>query len=194
MCLGKQKQHLLRESGRMLLFDIAALLLLLSLGAGLVLQRRHALQNQKEARVCQSQTLEAVKQRLAAERALRLSQASLQSLVDNAPFGICRTSIAGDRFDTLNSTLREMLGGYSPEEALQLKISKNVWADSKDRSRMIELARRNFTIKGFETTFRRRDGSPLPVRLSGSFLQDADGSEHFEGYVEDMTQQSTLEQ
>jgi len=128
------------------------------------------------------------------EEALQQSQASLESLVDNAPFGICRTSIEGDRFETLNSTLREMLGGYSLEEMLRLKISKEVWADSKDRDRMIEILRRNFRIKGFETTFLRRDAVTMPVRISGSLIQDADGAEHFEGYVEDMTQQSTLEQ
>ncbi len=128
------------------------------------------------------------------EEALARSQASLQSLVDSAPFGICRTSVENDCYETLNSTFREMLGGYSLEEMLQLKVSTQVWADPKDRGRMIEILRRNFRIKGFETTFRRRDGSTLPVRISGSLIRDPDGTEHFEGYVEDMTQQSTLEQ
>ncbi len=128
------------------------------------------------------------------EEALARSEASLQSLVDSAPFGICRTSVEKDCYETLNSTFREMLGGYSLEEMLQLKVSTQVWADPKDRGRMIEILRRNFRIKGFETTFRRRDGGTLPVRISGSLIRDPDGAEHFEGYVEDMTQQSTLEQ
>jgi len=136
-----------------------------------------------------------VTERILTEMALRQSQASLQSLVDNAPFGICRTSIEGDRVETLNSFLREMLGGYSLQEALQLKISKQVWTDPKDRDRLIEILRRNVTIKGFETSFRRRDGNTVRVRISGSLIQDAEtGAETFEGYVEDMTQQSTLEQ
>ncbi len=59
---------------------------------------------------------------------------------------------------------------------------------------MIEILRRNLRIRGFETTFRRRDGSTLPVRISGSLIRDTDGAEHFEGYVEDMTEQSALEQ
>jgi len=175
----------------MLLFDIVALILLTALGGGLVLLRR---QNREHARLCRKLTLEALTQRREVEEALRLSQASLESLVDNAPFGICRTSLEGDCFETLNSTLREMLGGYSREEALKLRISTQVWADPKERSRLIELMQRNITIKGFETNFRRRDGSTVPVRISGSLQQDANGSGHFEGYVEDMTQQSTLEQ
>jgi PAS domain S-box-containing protein len=175
----------------MLLFDIIALMLLIALGGGLVLLQR---QNRQQARLCRDLTLEAASQRHAVEEALRASQAQLQSLVDNAPLGICRTSLEGDRFETLNSTLREMLGGYSLDEALELQISKQVWADPKERSRLIELMQRNRTIKAFETNFRRRDGSIIPVRLSGSFLRGADGAGHFEGYVEDMTQQSTLEQ
>jgi len=136
-----------------------------------------------------------VTQRHLVEEALQQSQAYLQSLVDNAPLGICRTSIEGDCFETLNSTLREMLGGYSLEEALQLDISKQVWADPKDRGRVLEILRRSFQLKGFETNFRRRDGSTIPVRISGSLARDTrSGAEHFEGYVEDMTQQSTLEQ
>src|SRR5271166_3866314 len=179
----------------MLLFDIVALALLLVLGAGLVFLRRYARQNREQASLCQRLTLDAATQCHLAEDSLRRSQASLHSLVDNAPLGICRTSIEGDCYETLNSTLREMLGGYSLEEALQLDISKQVWADPKDRGRMLEILQRSFRVKGFETNFRRRDGSTIPVRISGSLARDKEnGVEHFEEYVEDMTQQSTLQQ
>jgi len=135
-----------------------------------------------------------VTQRREMEEALQQSQAYLRSLVDNAPLGICRSSVEGDNCDTANSTLREMLGGYSLEEWLRLKMSTDVWADPKDRGRMMEILRRSLRIKGFETNFLRRDGSTIRVRLSGVLVEDADGSEHFEGYVEDMTEQSALEQ
>ena len=127
------------------------------------------------------------------EEALQHSQAHLRSLVDNAPLGICRSSVEEDCCDTANSTLREMLGGYTLEEWGRLKMSKDVWADPKDRGRMMEILRRTFRIKGFETNFLRRDGSTVRVRLSGVLIEDAEG-EHFQGYVEDMTEQSALEQ
>jgi two-component system, cell cycle sensor histidine kinase and response regulator CckA len=135
-----------------------------------------------------------VTQRHQIEEALQQSQAYLRSLVDNAPLGICRSSVEGDCCDTANATLREMLGGYSLEECLRLKMSTDVWANPKDRGRMVEILRRNLRIKGFETSFLRRDGSTIRVRLSGVLIEDGDGSEHFEGYVEDMTEQSALEQ
>jgi PAS domain S-box-containing protein len=129
------------------------------------------------------------------KEARRQSQTSLQPLVDNAPLGICRISIEGNSFETLNPALREMLGGYSLQEALQLRITKQVWTEPKDRDRLIEILRRSFQIKGFETNFRRRDGSTIPVRISGSLVRDAKSTaERFEGYIEDMTQQSALEQ
>jgi len=135
-----------------------------------------------------------VTQRREVEEALQHSQADLRSLVDNAPLGICRSSVEEDCCGTANSTLREMLGGYTIEEWVRLKMSKDVWADPKDRGRMIEILRRNLHIKGFETNFLRRDGSTVRVRLSGVLIEDAGGNEYFQGYVEDMTEQSTLEQ
>ena len=135
-----------------------------------------------------------VTERIRMEEALRQSQASIQSLLDNAPIGICRTSMEGDCYEALNSTMRDILGGYSLEEGLRLKLSEHVYADTGDRGRTAEILRRNVTIRGYETTLRRRDGSKVPVRISGALVRDAQGKEHFEGYVEDMTQQSTLEQ
>ena len=64
-----------------------------------------------------------VTQRNLMEEALRQSQTSLQSLVDSAPFGICRTLLDEDRFESLNPAMLKILGGYSVDEAMGLKIS-----------------------------------------------------------------------
>jgi len=178
----------------MTLVVIIVIVVALVLGASFLPIWRHARDTYQQVRPSRKVALPSVTEHVGTGKIPRESQASLESLIDKAPLGICRSSIEGDRFETLNSTLREMLGGYTPEEALQLKISKQVWADPKDRDRIVEVLRRNLTIKSFETNFRRRDGSTLPVRISGSLVRSADGSEHFEGYAEDMTQQSTLEQ
>jgi two-component system cell cycle sensor histidine kinase/response regulator CckA len=129
------------------------------------------------------------------EEALRESEASLKTLVDNAPFGIQQSQIEGNRMRTLNPALLKMLGDYSMEEALQLNVREQVYAEPKDRDRLIEVLQRSGKIQGWETTFRRRDGSSVPVRITGSLSGGADGTpEVFSTYVEDMTQQSALEQ
>jgi len=88
-----------------------------------------------------------------------------------------------------------MLGCYSVEEALLLNVSEQVYADPKERDRLIEVLRRGGKFQGWETTFRSRDGSLVPVRITGSLSGGEDGTpEVFSAYVEDMTQQSALEQ
>ena len=135
-----------------------------------------------------------VTKRVQAEEELRQSRASLQSLIDNAPFGICRGSIEGDRFETINPAFSEMLGGYSPDEWLALTLSTQVYADPKDRDRLITMLRCNRKLRGFETTMVKRDGTTVRVRITGVLTSRPNGQEHFEGYVEDLTQQNSLEQ
>ncbi len=136
-----------------------------------------------------------VSQRKLMEEALRQSQALLQSLVDSAPFGIIRSLLDEDRFKSLNPAMLKILGGYSLDEAMRLKISTQVYSDPKDRGRLMEILRRNKTVQGYELNLLRRDGSAVPLRISGSLARDPhSNAEYFTGYVEDMTQQSALEQ
>ncbi len=135
-----------------------------------------------------------VTERCRVEQALRDSEASLKSLVERAPFGISQSSIEGNRFKTLNAALREILGGYTLEEALQLEIARQVYADPKDRDRLMEVLLRNRKIEGWEVSLRRRDGSTVPVRMTGSLVKGDRDEEIFHAYIEDMTQQSSLEQ
>ncbi len=129
------------------------------------------------------------------EEALRQSQASLQLLVDGAPFGICRTLIKEDCFETVNQSALKILGGYSLDEVMRLKLSTQLYLDSKDRGRLIEILRRNTTVQGYELNFLRRDGSTVPVRMSGTLARRPDTNvEYVDSYLEDMTQQSALEQ
>ncbi len=129
------------------------------------------------------------------EEELRQSRSSLQSLVDSAPFGICRTSLDEDRFGSINPAMLQILGGYSVDEAMALKISTQLYADPKDRGRLIEVLRRNTRVQGYEINLLRRDGGTVPVRVTGFITRNSPTSmEYFAGYVEDMTQQSVLEQ
>ena len=135
-----------------------------------------------------------VTERSRIEEALRDSEASLKSLVDSAPFGIGQSSVEGNHFKTLNLALRKILGGYTLEEALSLNIAQQVYADPKDRDRLTEVLLRNRKIEGWEVSLRKRDGSTVPVRMTGSLVKDDRDGEIFHAYVEDMTQQSSLEQ
>ena len=135
-----------------------------------------------------------VTERCRMEQALRESEAGLKALIDNAPFGIAQGLRTADHLRSLNPVLLQMLGGYGLEEACQLSMSGQVYADPKERERLLEVLARSGRVKGWETNFRRRDGSLIPVRISSSITGGGDTPEVFCSYVEDMTQQSKLEQ
>ena len=133
--------------------------------------------------------------RIDAEKALLQSQAALKSMVDNAPFGICCTSLKRDCVLDFNPAVAEMLGGYTRDEMLALKLSTQVHSDPRDRKRMIELLRRSRRLNAFETTFRRKDGTPIHIRAWGVLRGQPDEEpDLLDAYIEDMTEQNKLEQ
>ncbi|HLI62932.1 MAG TPA: PAS domain S-box protein [Terriglobales bacterium] len=135
-----------------------------------------------------------VTERYRMEQALRESEAMLKSLVDNAPFGIAQSYVEANRWTAVNPALRKMLGGYSQEEALQLNLREQIYADPKQRDRLLEVLQRSGRVEGWETTLRRRDGSLFPVRVTGLLSGGNGAPKVFSAYVEDLTQQSALEQ
>jgi two-component system cell cycle sensor histidine kinase/response regulator CckA len=129
------------------------------------------------------------------EEALRASEACLKTLIDHAPFGVTQSVPGEDRLRTVNPAFLELLGGYTAEEALALKISEQIYADAKERDRLMEVLQRNGQVQGLETNFRRRNGTLVPVRLSLMMTDASNGTPQLvSAYIEDMTQQSKLEQ
>ena len=129
-----------------------------------------------------------------AEAALRASDERLRSFIDNAVFGIYRTTTDG-RVEMVNRTLARMLGYASPDELLGADIAPLVYAEPAERERLIQRYRSGDRYEGVETLWKRKDGAPLPVRLSGRVMKDADGRvTGFEGIVEDLRERLALEQ
>lgn len=135
-----------------------------------------------------------VTERQHTQEALRESENTLKLLFDNAPFGIAQSSLKEDRLTTLNPAMLEILSGYSHTEALQLDTREQIYADAKERDRLVEVLRRSGKVEGWETSFKRRNGGLVPVRITGLLTGGTNGSpEMFSKYVEDLTQQSSLE-
>ena len=126
------------------------------------------------------------------EEALRESEASLKALLDNAPLGIAEAALDKNRYSTVNPALREILGGYSTEEALALDLAAQVYVDPQAREHLLEVLRRSHKINGWETNFRRRDGTLVPVRITATLAHGEPN--RLLSYIEDITQQNTLEQ
>jgi len=127
-----------------------------------------------------------------AEEALRRSEQEFRSLVEHAPVGIYRSSPTGQLL-TVNPALIRMLGYGWAEELLRLNVRDDVYADPLERDRLVAQFHSSETASA-EAQWKRRDGSLITVRLYVRTVRNERGAvDCFEGMVEDVTQQRSLE-
>ncbi len=132
-------------------------------------------------------------ERSRAEEALRRSEGSYRALVEHAMYGIYRSTPEA-RFEAVNPALVNMLGYGSEEEVLALDIGNDVYVDAAVRDRLIEQDRDAEQIVGVEVEWKRQDGTPFTVRLSGRPVRDAGRKVvAFEMIAEDVTERRALE-
>ncbi len=113
-------------------------------------------------------------------------------LFEGMPVGLYRSTPSG-RFLDVNSALVRMLG-YPDRDSLLATPVTALYVDQDDRARWQELMEREGQVVGFETYWRRADGSVVAVRESARLLRDAAGQPaYYEGSVEDVTARRHLE-
>ncbi|MBI2402372.1 MAG: PAS domain S-box protein [Gemmatimonadetes bacterium] len=134
-----------------------------------------------------------VTERQTAEEALRRSERSYRTLVERATYGIYRSTLDG-RLLAVNPALVRMLGYDSEAELLDVDLARDVYQDPDQRRRLIETHGNAPYVEGIEADWKRKDGRPLRVRLSGTAVRNDTGAvEAFEMIVEDVTERHTLE-
>jgi two-component system, cell cycle sensor histidine kinase and response regulator CckA len=127
------------------------------------------------------------------EEALRESEARYRSLVQSAVYGIYRSSV-DDRFLDVNPALVAMLGYDSAEELLKVSLARDLYVDPEQRMRLIAAHEGRKSFQNVEVRWRRKDGRPITVRLSGRALIDGQGQPtEFEMIAEDVTERRALE-
>jgi PAS domain S-box-containing protein len=116
---------------------------------------------------------------------LRRSEEQHRSLIERAPYGICRISAEG-RFLLVNPALARMLGYETVPELLALDVATQVYEDPAERARLISsLAEDTARQPPIETRWKRRDGRTITVRLAGRPIFDGQGGLlHSEVFVE----------
>ena len=79
-------------------------------------------------------------------------------------------------------------------EVLDLDLTQDVYVDPGERATLVEAYQASERIEGLEANWRKKDGSPLTVRLFGQPLRDMDDCVFgFEMTVEDFTERRALE-
>jgi diguanylate cyclase (GGDEF)-like protein/PAS domain S-box-containing protein len=127
------------------------------------------------------------------EHALRHSEAHYRALLENPIYGICSCDLNG-RFLEVNNALVTMLGYASREELMAVNLATDIIRDPLERAELFECYRRTGRVDVIEVEWKRKDGSPMKVRLSGRQVgSDKDSPDGCKIIVEDITQQRESE-
>ncbi|HYK10296.1 MAG TPA: ATP-binding protein [Gemmatimonadales bacterium] len=127
-----------------------------------------------------------------AEADARASGNLYQSLVEHAPFGVERISATG-RPISANPALVQMLGYTSESEILSLDIARDVYRNPDERAPLVDQLLDSGEMTA-ESQWRKKDGSFITVRRTGTVVRNADGSVMcFDVFIEDVSTQRALE-
>jgi PAS domain S-box-containing protein len=127
-----------------------------------------------------------------AEEALKHSEANYRSLVENAPYGIYRSTVDG-QFVSVNPALVALLGYDSEDELLHTPLER-LYRNPAERARLVERYKHEPAVQHLELDWQCRDGTPITVRVTGRAVLTAEGAAAgFEMIVEDVTERRQLE-
>ena len=127
------------------------------------------------------------------EDALRHSEASYRSFVENAPFGILRSTPDGTIVQA-NPALVQMLGYASEQEVLGLHMATDVYHDGEEREVATAWCRQQDAVQGIEVDWKRKDGKPFTIRCDAHVVRDREGNlEFLEGFIEDISERRGME-
>jgi diguanylate cyclase (GGDEF)-like protein/PAS domain S-box-containing protein len=124
-----------------------------------------------------------------AEKELRHSEDHYRALAENPTFGICRFSLDG-RFLDVNAALVAMLGYDSKEELMGVNLAAEIIRDPIERAQLFDTYRETGRVDLIEVEWKRKDGMPMKVRLSGRQVgMEAGAPDGCEIIAEDVTAQ-----
>jgi PAS domain S-box-containing protein len=104
----------------------------------------------------------------------REAERRYRELFDNIQEGLFFSTPEG-RFIEVNDALVTMLGYSSREELLQVDIPTQVYFSAEDRQRHTDVLERDGHLRNFESTLRRKNGSPIYVLINSFAMYDNAG-------------------
>ena len=114
-------------------------------------------------------------------------------LFEHMGTGVFISSKAG-KFLNANQALLDMLGYDSKEEFLMIDIVKDLYKRPEDRQKFSEMIKQDNRVVDYEVEFKRKDGSTIPILLTGHARYDQEGNiVGYEGLNVDQTQRKQME-
>jgi two-component system, cell cycle sensor histidine kinase and response regulator CckA len=132
-------------------------------------------------------------EQILAERALRLSEHSYRSLIEEAPYAICRCTLGGQLLQ-VNRAMLAMLGYDAASEADLLMRDLPLLFAGGSFEKMRDALVADEAINGMESVWMLRDGGEIQMIVSGRAVRDHAGAfSHLHIIAEDVTGKKRLE-
>ena len=127
------------------------------------------------------------------EEMLRASEEEFRNLFEHVASGVFISSKKG-KFLNANQALLDMLGYDSKEEFLNIDLPQDLYVKPEDRRTFQEMMERDGRVIDYEVEFKRKDGSTIPILLTGHPRYDPQGNIiGYEGLNVDLTQRKLME-
>ncbi len=115
-----------------------------------------------------------------------------RDLFERVPVGLYRSTPNG-RIVDVNPALVRMLG-YPNKDVLLAETAGRLYARPEHRERWLSELEETGTVRGFESAWRRRDGSTIWVEEDTHAVRDGDGAiQYYEGSAKDITRRREAE-
>lgn len=127
------------------------------------------------------------------EEMLWASEEEFKTLFEHIATGVFISSKKG-KFLNANQALLDMLGYDSKEEFLNIDLPTDLYVRPEDRRTFQEMMERDGRVIDYEVEFKRKDGSTMPISLTGHARYDHQGKViGYEGLNVDLTQRKLME-
>jgi two-component system NtrC family sensor kinase len=127
------------------------------------------------------------------EQKLYASQEDFENLFEHMATGVFISSKEG-KFLNANQALLDMLGYKSKDEFLNIDLPQDLYLRPEDRDTFKEMMERDGRVIDYEVEFKRKDGSTLPILLTGHARYDLQGNIiGYEGLNVDLSQRKLME-
>jgi PAS domain S-box-containing protein len=126
----------------------------------------------------------------------RDAEKQFRDIFDGAVEGIYRTSPEGQLL-AANLALATMLGYVTANEFVSSinDAAHQLWLEPNERIRCAALLEQHTSVRGFETQFKRKDGTALWASINGRRVCGVDGQTlYYDGFVQDVTERKRMEE
>ncbi|MGD8724823.1 MAG: PAS domain S-box protein, partial [Desulfobacterales bacterium] len=134
-----------------------------------------------------------ISERKRREEKLWASEADFTNLFEHVDCGVFISSKEG-KFLNANRALLDMLGYDRKEEFLSIDIANDLYKKPEERQKFQKMMERDGRVIDWEVEFKRKDGSTVPVLLTGHVRTDQHGNViGYEGLNIDISQRKLME-